>query len=260
VVPRAPATATIIEFTHRATSGLALALVVALLVWAFRAYPRRHAVRAGAVLSLVFIVTEALIGAGLVLFEHVADNASLMRGFSLTAHLINTLTLLGCLTLTAWWASGGAPVRLRGPGLWPAVASLVAVMLVGVSGAIAALGDTLFPAASLAEGLRQDVSPAVHLFVRLRVLHPFLAIAGGFWLLSYATSRPVMGSDRVTRKLGWWVAVLVLVQIAAGVVNLLLLAPVWMQIVHLLLADLLWITLVLLCARKLSREPARALS
>ena len=108
VVPRSPALATIIEFTHRVTSGLALALVAGLVAWAFRAFPRRHPARLGAVLSLAFILSEALIGAGLVLFEHVAKNASTARAWSLSAHLVNTLTLLACLALTAWWASGGA--------------------------------------------------------------------------------------------------------------------------------------------------------
>ena len=41
---------------------------------------------------------------------------------------------------------------------------------------------------------------------------------------------------------------LFILQLGAGVINLVLLAPVWMQVVHLLLADLVWITLVLLAA------------
>src|ERR1035437_1911752 len=83
VIPRAPRIATIIEFTHRVTSGIALVAIAGLVFWAFRAYPARHRVRLGAVFSGVFILTEALIGAGLVLFEHVAKNASNARAFSL---------------------------------------------------------------------------------------------------------------------------------------------------------------------------------
>ncbi len=48
--------------------------------------------RTGAVLSGIFILTEALIGAGLVLFEHVAQNKSVYRGYSLSTHPINTFT------------------------------------------------------------------------------------------------------------------------------------------------------------------------
>src|SRR5829696_8162535 len=69
VVPRAAAAQTLIEFTHRATSGLALLAVVALVAWVFQAFPRRHPARKGAASSLVLILTEAAVGAGLVLFE-----------------------------------------------------------------------------------------------------------------------------------------------------------------------------------------------
>jgi heme A synthase len=254
VMPRSPALATIIEFTHRITSGLALALVAGLVAWAFRAFPKRHPARLGAVLSMAFIVSEALIGAGLVLFEHVAKNASTARAWSLSAHLVNTLTLLACITLTAWWASGGAPVRVRGAAAWSALASLAVLVLLGVSGALAALGDTLFPARSLAAGLRQDFSPAVHLFVRLRLLHPFLAAAAGSWLLFYAAGQALRQPQAPVRLLAWFVTAAVIGQLLAGVANVLLLAPVWMQIVHLLLADVLWIGLVLLSARRLSAE------
>jgi len=75
VAPQTPAGATVIEFTHRVTSALDLVLVAALLVWAFRAYPKRHCVRLGAALSAIFLVTEALLGASLVLLNHVARNA-----------------------------------------------------------------------------------------------------------------------------------------------------------------------------------------
>jgi heme A synthase len=256
VILRSPALATVIEFTHRITSGLDLLLLVAMLVWAFRAFPPRHPARLGAALSMAFIVGEALLGAGLVLLQHVARNASTARAFSLSAHLVNTLTLLACIALTAWWAAGGAPVQVRGPIVWRAFASLGVLILMGVSGALAALGDTLFPAASLAEGLRQDFSPAAHLFVRLRGLHPFLAVSGGAWLLYDGLTTALRGRDVALRRLGWYVAAAVVAQTAAGAGNLLLLAPVWMQIVHLLLADALWIGLVLLAAVRLAAPPS----
>jgi cytochrome c oxidase assembly protein subunit 15 len=49
-------------------------------------------------------------------------------------------------------------------------------------------------------------------------------------------------------------------QLCAGVVNLVLLAPVWMQLVHLLLADLVWMALVRLCAAGLASDAPRAVS
>ena len=251
--------ATIIEFTHRVTSGLDLVLVALLVVWAFRRFPRRHPVRLGATLSALFLVTEALIGAALVLLEHVDKNASVSRAYSLSTHLINTLTLLACLTLTAWWsterpASKGVTTAngSRRRAAWLAGVSLASVALVGVSGAIAALGDTLFPVSSLAAALAQDLDPAANIFLRLRLFHPLIAAAVGAWLLFYAVSSASRRPD-VGRR-AWSLVALLGSQIVAGVVNLLLLAPVWMQIVHLLLADLLWITLVLLSASMLAAE------
>jgi heme A synthase len=246
VTPHSPALKTVIEFTHRASSGIDLVLVAVLVLWAFRAFPRRSPVRLGAALSAVFLVTEALIGAALVLLEHVANNASVSRVYSLSAHLTNTLTLLACLTLTAWWAGGHPAVRLRGQTLWSAVATLLSVVVVGITGAIAALGDTLFPAQSLAAGLAQDFDPASNVILRLRGLHPALAALVGTCVVLYAFTRAAANPRR--KKLAWGVGAAVAAQVGAGLLNLVLLAPVWMQMVHLLLADLLWITLVLLCA------------
>jgi heme A synthase len=251
VTQHSPSAATIIEFTHRVTSGLDLALVALLVVWAFRRFPSHHPVRLGATLSALFLVTEALIGAALVLLEHVAKNASVSRAYSLSTHLINTLTLLACLTLTAWWsterpAPKGVPSVSR---VWMAGVSLASVVLLGISGAITALGDTLFPVSSLAAGLAQDLDPAANIFLRLRLFHPLIAAAVGAWLLFYAVSAASRRPDLGGRA--WSLVALLGAQIVAGLVNLLLLAPVWMQLVHLLLADLLWITLVLLCATSL---------
>ena len=244
VVPQAPATATVIEFTHRAMTGLDVVAVAILLVWAFRAFPRRHPVRLGAALSAVFLSSEALIGAALVKLEHVAHNASVGRAYSLSGHLVNTLTLLACLTLTAWWAAGARRLQWRGRAAWWAVLGCFLFVLLGISGAIAALGDTLFPAHSLAQGLRQDFDPAASVFLRLRLLHPMLAVGTAAWLAFYAM-----------RHRRWSLVALLALQVAAGALNLLLLAPAWMQLLHLLLADLVWISLVLLAASTLQGPP-----
>ncbi|MFN7132188.1 MAG: COX15/CtaA family protein, partial [Myxococcales bacterium] len=116
VVPRAPSAQTVIEFTHRATSGLALLLVVALLVWAFRAFGRGHPVRTGAVLSMLLMLSEAAVGAGIVLYRLVAGDTSHARAVVMSVHLVNTFLLLAALTLTAWWAHGRPALRLQGQG------------------------------------------------------------------------------------------------------------------------------------------------
>ncbi len=255
VIPRAPALETIIELTHRATSGIALLLVVGQLVWARRTRPAGDAARVAAHAAMALMLTEALVGAGLVLFEMVAQNASIARAYWLAAHLLNTFGLVAALALVPWFASGARVPRLDDLGAEGKLllTALTGTLVLGMTGAVTALGDTLFPAASLAEGIRQDFSPTAHLLVRLRVLHPTLAVAVVFVLLLAAGVSARLRPSPLTTRLAVLVAALGLGQLLAGLVNLLLLAPIWMQLVHLLLADALWIALVLLAATALAQ-------
>jgi heme A synthase len=249
VIPRAPSTATVIEFTHRITSGLALVLILGQLALAFRIFPRRHPVRKAAAASAAFIFSEALIGAGLVLFEKVAHDRSVARAAWTASHLSNTFALVAALVLTGWFAVARPPSTEPRRGLYRALlAGLAGTVVVGVSGAIAALGDTLFPVRSFAEGWLQDLSPTAHLFVRLRVWHPVLAVVIGASLLAVTGALVASDRPRGARGPATLAAALVLTQLAAGLVNLALLAPIPMQVLHLLLADLVWIALVRLAA------------
>jgi heme A synthase len=258
VLPRAEQVETLIEFSHRVSSGLALLAVIGLMIWAFRAYGQGHPVRVGASFSMLFMVTEALVGAGLVLFELVADNTSLARAIVMALHLINTFLLLGALTLTAWWASGGPPIRWQGQGAlgWLLGLGLAGMLLLGASGGVTALGDTLFSATSLAEGLQQKFSPTAHLLVRLRLLHPLIAVIVGVYLIAVGAYGQSQRPTALAKN--WWrlLTGLYLVQLAAGAINVVLLAPVWLQMVHLLLADLIWISLVLLVSTLLAQPVA----
>jgi heme A synthase len=253
VTPVFETVARIVEFLHRASSGIDGVLVVALFAWAFWAFPSGHPARLGAVLSFVFILTEGALGASLVLLEHVATDQSAARGWWDSAHLINTFALLACLSLTAWWGMGKPRVHLRGRAAWIAGATLVSVTLLAVTGAIAALADTLFPASTLAAGLAQDFDPAANAFVHLRGLHPVLASGVGIWLFVFAAGAVRAASTRSAARA---VIALAATQLAVGLLTLLLLTPLWLQMMHLLVADLLWIALVLLCAAKLAQPRA----
>jgi heme A synthase len=243
VLPQSPRIETVIEFSHRLTSGVAGLLVVGLLVGAFRLFPRGHAARKAAVWSMIFMVGEAALGAVLVKYRLVADNPSMNRAAVMGAHLVNTFLLLAALTLTAHFVSGGSPFRLRGRGWWSGgfALGLLGLLVSGVSGATAALGDTLFPSQTLTQALRQDLSPTAHLLIRLRIFHPAIAIAAGLLALFLAMRLLKRGLGPETRRLAGWTAGLVFAQVLMGTVNVLLLAPVWLQVVHLLLADLLWV-------------------
>lgn len=256
VVPREAAAQTLIEFSHRLTSGLALVSVVVLFFWARRATRPGHPLRLGAALSLALMISEALLGAGLVLFQLVADDASGARAVAVAAHLLNTFLLLAALTLSVYWASGGRSFTGGDRrALGRLVTGAVALLLVSVMGAITALGDTLFPSASLAEGIGADLSAASHMLVRLRTIHPVLAVLVALHLMT-SVWRVADGrrSGVATARL---LTVLLGVQLLAGGVNVVLLAPVWLQMVHLLLADTIWIAYVFLAADALS-APARS--
>jgi cytochrome c oxidase assembly protein subunit 15 len=257
LLPRAPALETLIEFTHRATSGAALLAVFFLAFRVFRAKPSGHPARSAAVASVLFILSEAAVGAGLVLFRLVADNESVARALFMAVHLMNTFVLLACLTLTAHWCSADARPRIT-TRAWPLALAALALLLVGTSGAVAALGDTLYPARSILGGLAADVSPTAHLLVRLRLAHPLLALVGALAVAAAAASVLRAHRQASLRRAAWTVAGLVLLQLVVGLANVALLAPVWMQLFHLLLADVVWIAFVLMSVRALSAGAARA--
>ena len=258
VIPRAARTETLIEYTHRITSAFSGVLIIVLVIWAFKLFPKGHGVRTAAALSMVFVITEGLVGAGLVLFEWVAHDASVGRAISIGLHLVNTFFLLAAVVLTAWLSGGDYDLRWRNQGrtAWLIATGFVLLIVLGASGAVTALGDTLFPAGSLAEGISQDFAPTAHFLIQLRIYHPILAVITGIYLVlaasALSTARPGNGMPLYARA----VKVLVVTQLLAGAINILLNVPVWMQLIHLLLADLLWISFVLLAATALS-QPAR---
>jgi heme A synthase len=266
VIPQSPSVEMLVEFSHRVSSGLALVAVAGLLAWTWRACAPGHPARRASAWATIFMLTEAGVGAALVLFRLVAENASMARALFMSAHLANTFLLLGCLALTAWFLSAGTPPSRSGRrppsrrdvlrfGLGAA-----AVIVAGISGAVAALGDTLFPSGNLAQALGADLSATSHLLIRLRLFHPAitLIVAAGLVIMGLRFGFESRGA---TRRLGFSVAGTAVMQVLIGFTNVLLLAPVWLQLVHLLVADALWIALVLLAASALSgREAARSSS
>ncbi len=257
VVPLAPSVETLIEYSHRATSGIALLLVALLLYQVFRRRSPGHLARFWAAASMALILSEAAIGAGLVLFERVAGDTSIARGFWISGHLVNTFLLLAALTLTARLVdvsrsppgAPGGPLRATFPETSRSGATVfatLALIATGISGAIAALGDTLFKASTLAEAMAQDFSSASHLFLRLRIFHPLIAIMGGFLVLLVAYRTIISNPNRPeARQRGLFLAALVVAQWFLGLTNLVLLAPTSLQIAHLFVADLIWMTLIL---------------
>jgi heme a synthase len=266
VLPQISQVATVIEFTHRIMSGVALMVVIGLFVWAWKAFPKGHLGRRWAALSFVFIITEALIGAALVLLGHVAMNESVGRVYSLGTHLVNTFLLLASLALTAWHATISETPHLGNRRTQPLpvlrqdvptmlrlslLASIAGLVLVAMAGVITALGDTLFPSHTLSDAIAQDFSSTANFLIRLRVIHPALAVLISCYIAVLAIRQYALKDGRRL----WWIALtlvgLIGLQIVAGVMTIILQAPVYMQIVHLFLADALWITLVIFTSEQL---------
>ena len=257
VLPSISQIATVIELTHRVMSGIALMAVVAMFVWARRAFVAGHAARRWAGWALVFILSEALLGASLVLLGHVARNESVGRVYSLSTHLINTFLLLASLALTAWFSEEGTqPARNRNDRMfWLAAAGpLIALVVVAVAGVITALGDTLFPSHSFAEGMRDDFSSTASFLIRLRIIHPFLALGAGFVVALVALPEYRARHSARLRALSGGLLALFAAQFPVGATSILLQAPLLVQLLHLLLADAIWIALVLFTAERAARD------
>jgi heme A synthase len=241
----------LIEFTHRMMTSLDTLATIALCAWAFAAFPKKNEVRRYSVLALIFLGTEALLGAGLVLFRYVAHDLSAGRAWYLSLHLTNTMLMIGAYTIAAWLASQEQrTIKLLSipAKLWIAV---LAIFAVSITGAVAALGDTLFPATSLAKGIAQDFASGSSPLLRLRLLHPAVATLFAVYLL-WVASNSMRGraEESALRKAGARVALVVMVQVLAGFANIYLLAPIWMQMLHLLIGEVLWITVVLLACEE----------
>jgi cytochrome c oxidase assembly protein subunit 15 len=252
VIQHSPRIATLIEFTHRITSGLSFFAVMGLLVWTFARTTRGHLARLAVAAAVVFTLIEAAIGALLVKLGLTAQSTSPLRAPYLALHLTNTMLLLAALTLAAHMLSRRtgylrSAVRLVAP-LSTSVC-IVAVLIVAVTGSLAALGDTLFPAHTLNVALAQDFSSKGAWLVRWRWMHPMLAVLSSvffFWMFAKGTQHSAHWNNR---RLSVLVLALLMAQYTLGALDVLLLAPVWLQVAHLLGADLLWTTLVVLAAR-----------
>jgi cytochrome c oxidase assembly protein subunit 15 len=266
VVQHSASIETMIEFTHRITSGLSLFSVIGLLVWTITGTVRGHLARAAAIASVAFTLVEAIIGALLVKLGLTAQSQSPLRPAYLALHLTNTLLLLAALTLAAHLLSRDrgflrSEIRLTAP--FGAVAAVFGVMIVGVTGSLAALGDTLFPATSLGTAFAQDFSATSGWLVRWRWTHPTIAVFASIiliWILVRAARQSKQGTSHWdNRPLCALVLWLLAAQFVLGILDVVLLAPLGLQVVHLLGADLLWAALVVLTAR-LTLEPVEQVS
>lgn len=241
VIPNTDAMKTFIEFTHRTTSGLNLVLVVIGFLWARKIAPKGSWIYKSALFSVIAIFMEAILGAGLVILKHVEMNQSIGRSISISLHLVNTLFLVSTLATLTWY-SFHPEKGLKAAAKWIYRDRFFLIctgvfILLGISGAITALGDTLFPATSIAHGIEQDLAHDSHFLVKLRIFHPIIAV---LWImLVFVWSKRFEKIE--TAGIRTLLILAITTQFILGVMNWILMAPNWMQLVHLLVADLVFI-------------------
>lgn len=238
---------TVIEFTHRAASGVVTLGAIILIIWAYTSTHKKNPIRKSALFVGLFVTLEALLGAALVLFSLVENDSSIIRAVMMALHLTTTFMLLASITLTAAWASNfpAMNIHFRKKNLVSIFIVIFGLIIVGSTGAITALGDTLFHPLYVGEGIISDLEYKSHILKSLRVYHPILAILISFYTIFICWKITPINSSATQIKFCKIISFIIVTQILCGFINILLLAPVWMQIVHLFTADILWVTTIL---------------
>lgn len=251
-------TKTWVEFTHRIMSALDGFLILGMTIWAFLRFGPRSLERRIAVVSLLFTFTESMIGRQLVKRGLVAQNDSIERAIWLGVHLANTFILIGSIALLAAYASGFKRPQWKGQGpiLCAMGFGLVALLVLGVSGAITSLGDKLFPVTSTPKAISDALDSTKHFLIQLRVLHPLIAVSVGIYLVLIAGLINHLRPSAIGAKLSKIAIAGFGLQIVVGLLNVVLKAPDAMAIIHLLLADAVWLSVIVWAAAAVGEAPA----
>jgi cytochrome c oxidase assembly protein subunit 15 len=239
VLPHFHRVATIIEFLHRSLTGICTAMFAGLIVWTFYATPKRHPARLASIVAGVLLLIEGALGAVLVLGHYVERNTSDSRVLIQSVHFTNTMLLLASATVVAVLLGRGIRIVGAASLRLPMMLTLLATIVTGATGSVAALADTLFPSVSLRAAIAADFAANSPLLVRMRWMHPaasLLAVCGSLWMAALLRRAGALkGANLLLLNLG--------MQIVIGIADVLTLAPTWIQVLHLLGADLFWITL-----------------
>lgn len=256
IIPLFPTAERVIEFSHRVTSGLFALIAFICAAVGIRQFARTTQISKVSKWLIALTIIECLIGAALVRFGWVDKDTSPERAVVMSLHHLNTTLLVGVIALLVYWARGGAPVRFKGQGGVGAALGigLFGMVLVVVSGAMTALGDTLFPAASTVQAVQTALTPTAHFLEQFRIAHPVISVSATLYLLMTVAMVSRLRPDSRVRKYTGFVSSLLVTQIIVGFVNVLLKAPLWMQMLHLGLSNVVWIAFVFLCAAALNQR------
>jgi heme a synthase len=249
LIPDAEHGKTWIEFTHRIMSGLFGIIVFSLYLKGRSLFLKGHLARKWGFFSLLFTITEALLGAKLVLFGLVGANGSFLRAFAMGLHFINSAMLTGSIYM--WVASSALkqdsseeffkPHHLKQVTKSVFYFIAVAFAILGITGTLAALSTTLYPSSSLLQGIMSDLSPDSHWILRARLSHPVagVLVGGSLAYISYLWTQLIPNPE--LQKRGRHLAVAFMMAIMIGVLTLGLLSPTPLKLIHLGMAHLLCI-------------------
>lgn len=237
-VPKTLEIKTLIEYTHRATSGLILLGSILIFFFARKLSEENSSLRKASFLYLFFMITEALLGASLVLLELVEKNSSILRVLVIGTHLVNTYFLLASITACLYYAKNKdiSFVKLKNINKTYLLLGL-SLLITGASGAVAALSDTLFPANELKTAILEDFT-SNNLLIRLRIIHPIIASLTAIFSCYFSIN---MTQGKTLNKIFLG---LVILQVALGLLNIYFLTPINLQLIHLLFADLIWLSFI----------------
>lgn len=244
ILPEGETAKTWVEYAHRISSGLYGVFVFALFFEGRRLFSKNSTIHQAGLVTLILTVTEAMLGARLVLSQLVGLNDSLQRLVAISLHQVNSLLLVGASVLWFWSArEPGEEIELK-TGNRLNRFYFGGFIILAITGAWAALSTTLFPSLGLWEGLQRDFQENSHVLLKIRILHPLLAVFLGsyfsfmFWRQSQKTGHPRL------QKAALWISALFIAAILVGMVTLLFLSPIALKITHLAFGYLLWIFLV----------------
>ncbi len=248
VIPDATQKKTWVEYTHRMMSGLYGILVIYFYFLIKKSFPQNSNQRRFALLTLIFMITEALLGAKLVLFGLVGSNSSLFRTFAMSLHQINSLLLVGATAVFIFsydMISLNVDLKNFIGSFFKKNKFLLAMIVVAITGAWAALSTTLFPSQSLIDGFKSDFSNDSHFLLRLRLSHPILALSIiGYFIVKFYRESQSSKLSQTLRIVYLQTSIVGATALLFGILTLLLLSPVWMKLSHLALAQFLWIMFI----------------
>ncbi len=258
-IPESDSSKTWIEWLHRASSSVFGLYILFLAFLSFKYFPKNHKIRFWSSTALIFTISEALIGAFLVLKGLTGQNTSGLRLFILNAHLLNSLFLTASIVLCLRYAVGSVSIPFK------KITSLAGFyLLIAFTGSTASLSNTLFPSSSLKEGWLMDFDEHSPWIVQFRLWHPAAAvlIAGAvllylLWNFEKKDFFPLKSFFKKQKSILYSVQDLVysnsrllltgllFLGILTGAITLLTLSPLVMRMIHLLTAYLIWVFIFL---------------